>query len=322
MTFLHPQWLALLALPVVLAFWEWVRRGQVMAMPFDHGTRGRGRWLRFLVLGANCLPACLLAVAILFLAHPIVFNPPEIERRLTNIQIVLDTSGSMAENHGTQENGRHTRFDSAMESVLKFTRYRQGDAFGLTIFSRNFIHWIPLTLDTESIALARPFIIPNNPKLDPPSMGRHGMPNELWGGTFVGKALYGAAEHLAERPAGDRMIILLTDGESSDIKPPLDVPIIADLQAKHIAVFAILMTDLPVEPALIGIARSSGGGSFNAVTPEALNTVFKRIDEMKKVVVLEKKPQATDYYDPFFIPALGFLLCAVFALFGLRFTPW
>jgi hypothetical protein len=23
MTFLHPQWLALLALPVILAFWEW-----------------------------------------------------------------------------------------------------------------------------------------------------------------------------------------------------------------------------------------------------------------------------------------------------------
>ena len=49
---------------------------------------------------------------------------------------------------------------------------------------------------------------------------------------------------------------------------------------------------------------------------------FKRIDEMKKVVVLEKKPRAADYYDPFFLPALGLLAAAVFALFGLRFTPW
>ena len=128
MTFLHPQWLALLALPVILAFWEWVRRGQPIALPFDHGRQRRGLLLRFLVQCANCLPATLLAVAILFLAHPIVFNPPETERKLTNIQIVLDTSGSMAENHGSQANGRHTRFDSAMDSILQFINYRKGDA--------------------------------------------------------------------------------------------------------------------------------------------------------------------------------------------------
>jgi Ca-activated chloride channel family protein len=310
MTFLHPQWLALLALPVILAFWEWVRPGQPLAMPYDGGKGRRGWFLRCLVLAANCLPAGLLAVAILFLAHPITFQPPEVERQLTNIQVVLDTSGSMRGTHGDQGKGRHSRFDSAMESLEKFLRHRKGDAFGLTIFSRNFIHWVPLTLDTETIMLSRPFIAPNV------------LPDELWGGTFIGNALTGAAAHLAERPVGDRMIILITDGESPDIKSPKDVPIIADLRDKGIVVFAVLMTDIPVDPALIGIARSTGGEAFNAVTPEALNAVFKRIDEMKKVVVLEKRPRAADYYDPFFLPALGLLAAAVFALFGLRFTPW
>ena len=56
MTFLHPQWLAALALPVILAFWEWVRRGQPMALPFDHGRQRRGLVLRFFVQCANCLP--------------------------------------------------------------------------------------------------------------------------------------------------------------------------------------------------------------------------------------------------------------------------
>ena len=65
MTFLHPQWLALLALPVILAFWEGVRPGQPLAMPYDGGKGRRGWFLRGLVLLANCLPACLLAVAIL-----------------------------------------------------------------------------------------------------------------------------------------------------------------------------------------------------------------------------------------------------------------
>jgi len=322
MIFLHPQWLALLALPVILAFWEWIRRGQPIALPFDHGRQRRGLVIRFLVLCANCLPATLLAVAILFLAHPVSFKPPEVERQLTNIQILLDTSGSMAENHGSQANGRHRRFDSAMDAILQFINYRQGDAFGLTIFSRSFIHWIPLTLDTQSIALARPFIQPDNPHLDPPEMGRHGLPDALWGITYIGKGLLGASELLAERPSGDRMIIMLTDGESSDIKPPRDTEIIANLRSRNITVFGILLTEEKIEPSLIGIVHATGGEVFNAATPEALQMVFKRIDEMKKVVVLEKRPQVADHYDPFFPPAIGLLILSVATLFGLRFTPW
>ena len=69
-------------------------------------------------------------------------------------------------------------------------------------------------------------------------------------------------------------------------------------------------------------AAATGGEVFNAVNAEALHAVFKRIDEMKKVVVLEKKPQVSDYYDPFFIPAIALLVLSVLTLFGLRFTPW
>ncbi len=322
MIFLHPQWLALLALPVILAFWEWVRRGQPIALPFDHGKQRRGLVLRFFVLCANCLPAALLALAILILAHPISFKPPQVERQLNNVQILLDTSGSMAEPHGSQAAGRHRRFDSAMDAIEKFIDFRKGDAFGLTIFSRSFIHWVPLTLDTQSILLARPFIQPDNPKLDPPSMGRHGLPDALWGYTFIGKALLGTSEVLAERPTGDRMIIMLTDGESPDILPPNDQQIIARLRAENITLFGILLTEDKIQPSLIGIVRATGGEVFNAATPEALSAVFQRIDEMKKVIVLEKKPQAADHYDPFFSPAIGALVLSVLSLFGLRFTPW
>lgn len=322
MIFLHPQVLALLVLPVVLAFWEWVRRGQPIVLPFDRGRQKRGLILRFFVLCANCIPAALLALAILFLAHPMTFTPPAVERKLNNVQIVLDTSGSMAEPHGSQAAGRHRRFDSAMEAILKFINYRQGDAFGLTIFSRHFIHWVPLTLDTQSIALAEPFIQPDNPQLDPPGMPRHGLPDALWGITYIGKALRGAGDLLAERPTGDRMIILLTDGESSDILPPKDMEIIAQLREQKVTVFGILMTDEPIEPSMVEIARATGGEVFNAVNAEALHTVFEKIDEMKKVVVLEKKPQTIDYYDPFFKPALALLAAGVLAMFGLRFTPW
>ena len=310
MTFLYPKLLARLAIPVIIAFWEWVRPGQPLAMPFDHAKVGRGRVWQFLINSANSLPAGLLAIAILFLAHPVIFNPPEVERQLTNVQIVLDTSGSMKSPHGPQTKGVNSRFDSAMASIEQFLHYRKGDAFGLTVFSRNFVHWVPLTQDTEAIVLARPFIAP------------YVFPDEFWGNTFIGKALYGAAELLDQAKTGDRMIILLTDGLSNDIVPPKDSAIIADLQAKRIKVFVIFLIDQPVTPALVSIAQGSGGAAWPAVTPEALNEVFKKIDEMKKVVVLEKKPRAADYYDPFFIPAMAALGLAILALFGIRYNPW
>ena len=118
------------------------------------------------------------------------------------------------------------------------------------------------------------------------------------------------------------MIILMTDGESSDILPPNDQQIITRLRAENITVFAILLTDETIQPPLIGIARATGGDVFNAVTPEALSKVFQKIDEMKKVVVLEKQPQVVDYFDPFLKPALALLLATVLVSFGLRFTPW
>ncbi|MFM8470989.1 MAG: VWA domain-containing protein [Limisphaerales bacterium] len=175
---------------------------------------------------------------------------------------------------------------------------------------------------TQAIMLSRPFIQPDNPRIDPPNMVRKGLPDALWGITYIGKALYGVADLLAERPSGDRMIIMLTDGESSDIKSPKDQAIIAALRAQNITVFAIMMCEEQIEPALVGIARATGGDVFNAATPEALHAVFKSIDEMKKVVVLQKQPQASDYYDPFFLPAMVLLGLSVLAMFGLRFTPW
>ncbi len=199
---------------------------------------------------ANCLPAALLAIAILFLAHPVTFTPPEVERKLNNVQFVLDTSGSMAEDHGSQAEGRHRRFDSAMEAIEQFINYRKGDAFGLTIFSRDFIHWLPLTLDTQSIALSKRFIEPNNPKLDPPGMGRHGLPDELWGNTFIGKALLGAADLLAaaphRRPHDHPHDRWRKQRHQAAARCRRSSPA---LRAENITVFSILLTDDPIEPA-------------------------------------------------------------------------
>src|SRR5206468_11715957 len=58
------------------------------------------------------------------------------ERALTNILFALDVSGSM-----TSPFGDGKRSDKAIEAINEFTTYRKGDAFGLTIFGSDVLHW-------------------------------------------------------------------------------------------------------------------------------------------------------------------------------------
>jgi Ca-activated chloride channel homolog len=311
MTFAHPKLIILLVIPVTLIFWEWVRRGQPLVLPFDGARQRRGWILGGLVLVANCLPAVLLAAAIVLLARPLTFAPPKTERKLSNIQIVLDTSPSMMMPYGQQGGEKpYTRFDGAMDTVEKFITARKGDAFGLTVFSRHFIHWVPLTQDVSAIRLARTFISPRI------------FPDPIWGGTFIAKALDGAITPLLKHPEGDRMIILITDGEGQDIVRGMEREVIAKLRQNRITVFAASMSDLEIAPGMISIARETGGEVFRALTPQALQKVFNRIDQMKKVEVRATRPEVLDFLDPFLPPALVVLAAQVVVLFGLRFTPW
>ena len=104
MTFAYPKLIVLLVIPVALLFWEWVRHGRPLVMPFDDVRQRRGWLLGLPVLIANSLPAVLLALAILLLARPLTYAPPKTERELSNIQIVLDASTSMIHStYGPQE---------------------------------------------------------------------------------------------------------------------------------------------------------------------------------------------------------------------------
>jgi hypothetical protein len=77
---------------------------------------------------------------------------------MTNIQICMDVSGSMT----------GPRYRMASEAVTDFTKAREGDAFGLTIFGSHQVRWIPLTKDLNAIRNAMPFA---NPEHQPSHMG-------------------------------------------------------------------------------------------------------------------------------------------------------
>lgn len=304
MNFGYPLVLLLLMIPVLMIFWEWTRREPTVVLPFDHSNVRKGRIMGRTLAAANLLPALVLAAAILVLAGPQRQVMGEQKRELTNIQFCLDVSGSM-----TAQFGEGSRYDGAMAAVNEFVSYRKGDAFGLTIFGNEVLHWVPITKDLSAIRLATPFLRPEK------------MPY-YFGGTQIGKALMECHKLLLTREEGDRMIILVTDGYSADLDGGKALEVASRLAKDKIVVYVIQVGSeaLPDEVSLI--ARNTGGASFGAGDPAALKTVFQRIDQMKSAKLKPPTRDFADYFAPFALGGLGAAALHLLCLFGLRYTPW
>ena len=100
MIFSRPELLPLLCLPILFGFWSWLRRGRPVVLPYDHGDMRRGRVLDYLVRIAGLLPAGLAAIALLLWSGPLREGPPTYPAQVANIQLALDTSGSMKDQLG------------------------------------------------------------------------------------------------------------------------------------------------------------------------------------------------------------------------------
>jgi Ca-activated chloride channel homolog len=304
MSFAYPSVLALLAAPVLLIAWVWRRESGRVALPLDHGGQSRGRrWA--LTLGiAESVPALILAVVIVLLAGPQKLSAPRTKRVLTNIEFCVDVSSSMM-----SPLGDGTRYDGSMKAIDNFLDIRKGDAFGLTFFGNNVLHWVPLTSDPSAIRCAPPFMKPEN------------VPYWM-GGTMIGKALLACKEILTSREEGDRMIILVSDGESFDLAGGNDESIAHTLKSSNIAVYAIHISDRPAPPTIVNLTALTGGEVFAVDDPGALTVVFQRIDAMRETKLEKTASELLDNFVPVCIAGLFFVSLSACALFGLRYTPW
>ncbi|MCC7398448.1 MAG: VWA domain-containing protein [Planctomycetes bacterium] len=306
--FARPWLLLLLVLPLLHLCWVWQRRGRRVVLPFDTSAdgrpRGSGRFVRAVLGVGESLPALLLAVAVLLLALPQELAAPRQKRALTNIQFLVDISGSM-----TAKFGSGSRYDASMQAINEFLDYRQGDSFGLTFFGNNYLHWVPLTSDPSAFRCSIPFMRPENA---PPAFG----------GTEIGKAVLGAREVLTSRVEGDRMLILVTDGMSGDIMNGADLEIAKRLKRDGITLFAVNITDGQAPGEIVNMTRLTGGEVFSPGDTKALAEVFQRIDQMTKAKLEQGSAELVDWFAPFCIAGLAVLGLYGLMQLGLRYTPW
>jgi Ca-activated chloride channel family protein len=296
--------LFLLVIPAGLLLWVWTRRGRAVVLPFDHGGGASGLLTTLALRLAESLPSLLLAIAIGLLAGPQSWGAPQSRRVLTNIQFCVDVSGSMTAKFGSGD-----RYDASMAAINRFLDYREGDAFGLTFFGNSVLHWVPLTTDVSAFRCAPPFMRPGQ---IPP----------WFGGTEIGKALLACRKVLAEREQGDRMIILISDGQSSDLYAGQDQEVIGLLRGAGIVVYSVHIAEGAIPDEVVRIASETGGEAFKPEDTGGLERVFSAIDQMQRTRMEKTRAEASDDFLPWSLAGLGLLALALLAAFGLRTTPW
>jgi Ca-activated chloride channel family protein len=230
---------------------------------------------------------------------------------LNNVIICLDVSGSMMSPFGSYR-GRatKTRYDAAMEAARDFCESRRGDAFGLTIFGAEYLHWFPPTKELSAIRNALPFVKPQN------------MP-PWFGGTLIANALRGCRDRLARTKEGDRAIILITDGGSADFINGGDRKVAQELAEHRIRVFSILIgNDMFGVGGVYTISALTSGKVFQAGDPGSLETIFREIDAMQKANFKQTTADWVDFYKPLAWTGLAIAGLWGLSLLGLRFTPW
>ena len=172
------------------------------------------------------------------------------------------------------------------------------------------LHWVPLTSDPSAIRCAPPFMKPEN------------VPHWM-GGTMIGKALLACKEILTSREEGDRMIILVSDGDSFDLCGGNDESVAQTLKKSNITVYSIHISDPAIaRPRSSTITRMTGGEVFPVDDPGALQAVFQRIDAMRRPSWRRRRRSCWTTSCRSASRASRCWAVSGCALFGLRYTPW
>lgn len=207
-------------------------------------------------------------------------NPLPVPTSGRQIMLAIDCSGSMA----TQDMGGASRLEVVQIVAGHFIDQRRGDQIGLILFGTRPYLQTPLTMDISTV----------HQFLDEAVVGVAGPQTAI--GDAIGLAIkeLRRRERTAGAPLHQSVLILLTDGgNDAGVIPPLEA---ARLAAQTgLRIFAIGV-GAPAHQSLFGyttgntdldvgllkkIASITGGEYFRATNPEALQAIYRRINQLE-----------------------------------------
>ena len=277
-----PWWL--LGLPFALVV-PWLRRGarvqfsSFSAVDTGHSVR---YWLGHLPMVFASLGMVMLTIA---LARPqLVDRERVIEREGIDIQIVLDTSGSMEAEDFVIGGRSANRLEVSKTVIANFIEGRPDDRVGLVLFGEEAFTQVPLTLDHRAVVhMLRQVEI--------------GMAGSR--ATAIGDAIAVAGRPLKELDADSRVMILLTDGHNNAGRvEPLSAAKAADALGVRVYTIGVGSKDGGGRGGLLGLFRRQGSDLdepmlraiaaqtqaryFRAEDTKALEAVYRTIDALEK----------------------------------------
>jgi len=315
-----PWVLAALALPVIVVWLVPATSGSseaALRVPFflrvaawsdERGVHTR-RWR----LGIAAFAWILLVLAA---ARPQWVGDP-VALRITgrDLMLAVDLSGSMKRRDMQVEKDWVTRLDVVKRVAGEFIERRDGDRIGLILFGTRAYLQAPLTFDRPTVrTLLQESVI--------------GLAGEQ---TAIGDAIGLGVKRLRERPAENRVLILLTDGANTagEVHPMDAARFAAKLGLKiytigvgaDVAMMRRLYGSVRVnpsadldEPTLAAIARATGGRYFRARQTNELVEIYRTLDELEPVISDDEQFRPT--IELFYWPLGLALLLAVGLLAG------
>ena len=244
----------------------------------DSAANARGKRLRLLV--------ALLAWALLVLAAA---RPQELGETVQlpvsgrSLMLAIDLSGSMQTPDMAVGTMRATSRLAAVKAVAgEFIERRAGDRLGLILFGDQAYLQTPLTLDRRTV----------HTLLDEAVIGLAGQR------TAIGDAIGLGIKRLRDEPAGNRVLVLLTDGASNaGTVEPLKAADLAAQEGVRIYTIGVGAPDGQVlrgpfglpqrvesdldEASLQAIASKTGGRYFRATDVASLAQIYGLLDQIE-----------------------------------------
>ncbi|MDE0308747.1 MAG: VWA domain-containing protein [Acidiferrobacterales bacterium] len=268
--------LVLLPLPILVR-WLVPRSDQILPSlraPFFHEVTSNGMTADSPSRGSIVLAAVLWAALVAASARPVwIHDSFEVPISGRDILIALDASGSMDQQDFSQS--RHSRFDVVRRIAGEFVLRRKGDRVGLILFGDIPYLYAPLTFDVDTV---HEFLSTSRTRF-------------AGARTAIGDSIGLAVKVLRERPAENRILILLTDGENSagSIEPLQAMRLAMD---HGIRIYTIAIGALPQTPSaatgpaggvLGAIAAGTGGTYFHASNSRDLERIYHEIDRFEPI---------------------------------------